>query len=64
MMDAAVSWCAHRDEVIAPSPRTRDIARLSPELSDGMISIVKWVLSLGVPLCVLIIGGVVLARRR
>jgi hypothetical protein len=64
LIDAGISWCAHRDGQIAPSPRTRDIARLSPELGEGTISALKWLLSLGVPVVVLAAGGVFLRMRR
>jgi len=64
MVDAAVSWSAHRDELIAPSPRTRDIARLSPELSGSAVAGLRWTLALGMPLGALAVGGLVLLGRR
>jgi hypothetical protein len=63
-VDAAVSWAAHRDELIAPSPRTQDIARLSPELAPETIAGLRWTLGLGVPFGVLVVGALVLLGRR
>ncbi len=56
LFDAAVLWLAGRDELIAPSPEARPIARIAP-ISAGGLSLLRWSLIGGLPLAVLVAGG-------
>lgn len=55
--DAAVLWLAGRDELIAPSPQARPVARIKP-ISKGGLSALRWSLIGGLPLSILVVGGV------
>lgn len=63
LLDAAVDWLSHRDDLIAPGPRARDIARIGP-LTPAQVATIRWTLILGLPVAVLLIGGVIRLLNR
>jgi hypothetical protein len=63
LFDAAILWLAGRDELIVPSPTARPVARLKPISTNGLLAL-RWGLIAGLPLGVLVVGGLVLGARR
>ncbi len=56
LFDAAVLWLAGREELIAPSPQARPVARIEP-ISPGRLGLLRWGLIGGMPLGILLVGG-------
>ena len=54
--DASVLWLAGRDELIAPSPQARPVARIKPISEKGLLAL-RWALIGGLPLAILAVGG-------
>ena len=55
LLESSIAWLAGQDELVAPSPQVRDIARIKP-LSKGQLAAIRWALAAGLPALVLIIG--------
>lgn len=55
LFEAAMYWLSDMDHMIAPSPRVRDISRISA-LAPGQLRALRWGLLAGAPLTVLLIG--------
>lgn len=55
LFEAAFHWLAGLDELIAPSPRIRDVPRIEP-MSAGGLTLIRWTLIAGLPLSVLALG--------
>lgn len=62
LFDASVAWLAGMDDLIAPSPRSRQIARIGALRPDAL-SALRWSLALGLPVCVLLLGATVRLLR-
>ena len=56
LFDAAILWLAGQDELIAPSPGARPVARIGP-VSPGLLSLLRWGLIGGMPLLILCAGA-------
>ena len=63
LFESGMHWCAGLDELIAPSPRIRDIPRIVP-MTEGTLALVRWTLIAGLPLLVLSAGLAVRVLRR
>ncbi len=55
LLESSIAWLAGQDQLVAPSPRVRDIARIKP-LSKGQLTAIRWALAAGLPALVLITG--------
>ncbi len=64
LVEAAVSYAAHDDELIAPSARSRDIPRVGAGVGEGTLAGLGWLLRLGLPGLALAGGVVVWLVRR
>lgn len=56
LFEAGVSWLAGLDDDIAPGPHARDIARVGP-IDRSTLTLLRFVLVLGLPALVLILGA-------
>ncbi len=56
LLESSIAWLAGQDELVAPSPRVRDIARIGP-LTPGQLAAIRWALAAGLPVLVLTIGA-------
>jgi hypothetical protein len=63
LFDAAVLWLAGREELIAPGPTARPVPRIRP-ISEGTLGVIRWSLIAGLPLGILLLGGIVRLARR
>lgn len=63
LLDAAVLWLAGRDEFIAPTVASSSVAMVGT-ISPGRLSALRWGLVLGLPLLILLFGGVWRIVRR
>lgn len=63
LFESGVYWLAGLDQLIATSPQAREISRI-PSMNSRQISILRWALIAGVPLGVLIFGGIARLARR
>ncbi len=55
LLESSIAWLAGQDELVAPSPQVRDIARIKP-LSAGQLTAIRWALAAGLPVLVLVLG--------
>jgi len=55
LFESALHWLAGMDELIAPSPRARDVARIQP-MTEGRLAAIRWALIAGLPIGVLALG--------
>ena len=62
LFDASVSWLAGQDHLIAPGAVARDIPRILP-IQPGALSALRWALSLGPALAVLLLGAAIRVVR-
>lgn len=62
LFDAAVLWLAGREELIAPGPTARPVPRIRP-ISEGTLGVIRWSLIAGLPLVILLLGGIVRLAR-
>lgn len=62
LLEAGVLWLAHRDEFIARGASVADVATIR-DLHGGVATAIRWGLVLGLPLLVLVVGGVWQLRR-
>ncbi|MEC9374262.1 MAG: hypothetical protein VYC34_10480, partial [Planctomycetota bacterium] len=58
LFEALVSWLAGQDDLIAPSPRVRDVSRIAA-LSGAQMAAIRWMLIAGAPLLILLTGAAV-----
>ncbi|HYE03125.1 MAG TPA: hypothetical protein VD963_07805 [Phycisphaerales bacterium] len=56
LFEAAVSWLAGQDELIAPSPAAT-VVPLIPPMSPGTLALLRWGVGLGLPVLVLLAGA-------
>lgn len=63
LFDAAVLWLAGREELIAPGPTARPVPRIRP-ISEGRLAAIRWSLIAGLPLAILLLGGILRIARR
>ncbi|MFI4882448.1 MAG: hypothetical protein ACIAQU_07680 [Phycisphaerales bacterium JB064] len=63
LLDAAVLWLSGRDEFIAPTVSSSSVAMIG-RIDGGALSALRWGLVLGVPLLILLAGGVWRLIRR
>ena len=63
MLDAAVLWLSGRDEFIAPTVSSSSVAMIGP-IDQRVMSALRWGIVLGVPLAILLVGGVWRVVRR
>ncbi|MCC6284673.1 MAG: hypothetical protein IT439_05130 [Phycisphaerales bacterium] len=61
--DASISWLAGQDDLIAPGPAARAVARVRP-MSEGRQRLLGWLIIAGLPLAILGLGVVVRVARR
>jgi len=60
---SGASWLCGLDERIAPGPLSQEVARLG-SISDGTRSVWSWILLLGIPGVIAVVGiGVWIVRR-
>lgn len=62
LLDAAISWLAHQDELIAAGTTSRAVA-LVREISAPTLQTLRWMLALGLPVGILAIGALWRWRR-
>ncbi|MFM9958735.1 MAG: Gldg family protein [Phycisphaerales bacterium] len=62
LFEAGLHWLANLDELIAGSPRIRDVPRIEP-MTDARLSALRWTLIAGFPLAVLALGFAVRVLR-
>lgn len=55
LLESSIAWLAGQDELVAPSPQVRDIARVRP-LTPGQLAAIRWSLAAGLPVLVLLVG--------
>lgn len=55
LLESSIAWLAGQDELVAPSPQVRDIARVRP-LTPGQLAAIRWSLAAGLPVLVLVLG--------
>lgn len=55
LFEAAFHWLARMDELIAPSPRVRDIPRIDA-MTPGRAALIRWILIAALPLGVLLLA--------
>ncbi len=63
MLDAAVLWLAGRDDFIAPTVSSSSVAMVG-QIDSALLSTLRWTLVLGVPVGILLVGGVWRLMRR
>jgi hypothetical protein len=63
LFDASISWLAGQDELIAPGPTARAVARVRP-MSEGRQRLLGWLIIAGLPLAILGLGAAVRVARR
>ena len=62
LLDSGINWLAGLDELIAASPRIRDVPRVQP-MTEARASALRWAMIAGVPLLVLSVGFAVRVLR-
>jgi hypothetical protein len=62
LFEASFHWLAGLDELIAPSPRIRDVPRIEP-MTEARLGAIRWTLIAGLPLLVLALGFAVRVLR-
>ncbi len=63
LFESGIYWLAGLDQLIATSPQAREISRI-PAMTARQVTILRWALIAGVPLGVLILGGIARLARR
>jgi len=63
LLDHALAWLAHHDELIPDEPATRDIPRIAA-IEPGRLQLIRWLLALGIPLAILALGAMLKLIRR
>lgn len=62
LFESSFHWLAGLDELIAPSPRIRDVPRIEP-MTETKLATIRWLLIGGLPLLVLALGFAVRVLR-
>lgn len=62
LFESSFHWLAGLDELIAPSPRIRDVPRIEP-MTEARLGTIRWLLIGGLPLLVLALGFAVRVLR-
>ncbi|MCA9310518.1 MAG: hypothetical protein KDA21_04880 [Phycisphaerales bacterium] len=62
LFEASVFWLAGLDEFVAPSAQAHDIDRIG-DLSEGQLTAIRWFLIAGMPVGVLLAGGLLRVIR-